>query len=554
MAKKVKNSKKDSALKDPIKNVKSNGATLNGLSDAIMGFQPGGPGVQLSQTETLFKNNRWYLISNMRQLVSECMVEHGIIKTIIDVPVDDGLRGGVEIKSKQLSPEEIEKLSATMDKEDDLTTMGQAMKWNRGFGGAGVIIMTDQDPMTPLDIDAITQDTPLEFKDCDMWELFFTLQNTSDYAAAINGDELAENEFFNYYGVQVHHSRVMLLKGIKAPSFIRPRLRGWGLSVLETLVRSINQYLKANNLIFEVLDEFKIDVYKIKDLASTLMSEGGSEKVRQRIQLANMQKNYQNAISMDTEDDFLQKELSFTGVAETMTGIRMQIASDMRMPLTKIFGISAAGFSSGEDDIENYNSMVESEIRQKAKYHILKMIEIRCQKLFGYVPDDIQISFKPLRMLSAEQEENVKTQQFNRLLQSLQAGAIDAKTFKDGCNAENLLPVQIQDMSNELLQVESDEESNDATKDSAPKSTKVAKDAPEVKNAFKFDLKNSSAEFDRSAYQADGGDGQFSMWHKRQVDDPGTVDSALMSKAREFGQSNWKMVLWYYLKYGGKFE
>ncbi len=28
------------------------------------------PGVQLSQTDTLFINNRWYLISNLRQLLS----------------------------------------------------------------------------------------------------------------------------------------------------------------------------------------------------------------------------------------------------------------------------------------------------------------------------------------------------------------------------------------------------------------------------------------------------------------------------------------------------
>ena len=31
---------------------------------------------------------------------------------------------------------------------------------------------------------------------------------------------------------------------------------------------------------------------------------------------------------------------------------------NLKMPITKLFGISAAGFSSGEDDIENYNSMI----------------------------------------------------------------------------------------------------------------------------------------------------------------------------------------------------
>jgi hypothetical protein len=61
----------------------------------------------------------------------------------------------------------------------------------------------------------------------------------------------------------------------------------------------------------------------------------------------------------------------------------------MRMPLTKLFGISAAGFNSGEDDIEVYNAMIESEIRGKLKYDLLRMVEIKCQKLFSMVPDDI---------------------------------------------------------------------------------------------------------------------------------------------------------------------
>ena len=50
------------------------------------------------------------------------------------------------------------------------------------------------------------------------------------------------------------------MKGLTAPSFLRPRLRGWGFSVVEKLVRSINQYIKATDLGFEVLDEFKLDV------------------------------------------------------------------------------------------------------------------------------------------------------------------------------------------------------------------------------------------------------------------------------------------------------
>lgn len=446
---------------------------VNGLSEAIMGFTPGGIGVQLSQTDTLFANNRWYLISNMRQVLSEIYVEHGLVQTLVDVPVDDAMRGGVEIKTKQLSHEQVEDLQTILERQDILASVvGQAHKWNRLFGGAGIVIITDQDPSQPLNVSALTKDSKLEFRAVDMWELFWDKQNVEGYNPAIQEHEFSH---YSYYGTKLHKSRVMVMKGLTPPSFIRPRLRGWGFSIVESLVRSINQYLKANDLSFEVLDEFKIDVYKIKNLAATLLSAGGTQKVQQRVQLANQQKNYQNAITMDTEDDYAQKQLSFSGLADVMKEIRMQIASDMRMPLSKVFGISASGFNSGEDDIENYNAMVESSVRSKSKFEILKILEILCQQQYGFVPDDLRISFKPLRVLSSEQEENVKNAKFSRLMQAKAAGEMTTEEFKEACNRDNLLGIQL-DTSIETLEVE-DEETAEAPKPVPPS----GKDAPEAK-------------------------------------------------------------------------
>lgn len=396
---------------------------------------------QISQPTTEFVNLRWYLISNFRQLLSQLYVEIGLVQTIVRVPVDDALRGGVEIKSRQLSEDQLQELTESLDRDDDLNTIGEGAYWNRLFGGAGILILTDQDPMEPLELSEVGQDTPLEFRAVDMWELFWDKQDTEGYDPAIQTEDF---EFYNYYGEQVHKSRVMRLTGMTAPSFVRPRLRGWGFSAVESLVRSLNQYLKSQSLTFEVLDEFKVDIYKIKNLVNLLMSPKAQNAVKERIALANYQKNYQNAVVMDSEDDWDHKQLSFAGLAETMGQIRMQVAADMRMPMTKLFGISAAGFNSGEDDIEVYNAMVESEVRNKIKYIILRVCEIKCQKLFGIVPDDLSLSFKPLRVMSAEQEENVKTQKFNRVAQAKAAGEITTKEYRDACNRGNLFDITLE--------------------------------------------------------------------------------------------------------------
>lgn len=502
----------------------------NGLSEAIMGQGWGTPGwgTQLSQTDTLFKNNRWYLVSNMRQLISQCYVEHGLVQTVIDVPVDDAMRGGIEITSKQLSEDQIDQILNEIEREGDLMVVGQACKWNRLFGGAAIITITDQDPTQPLVIEAIKEGSPLKFRAVDMWELFWSFQNTSDTSAVIDAHELTGNTHYDYYGVQLHNTRVMRLIGIEAPSFVRPRLRGWGCSIMETLVRSINQYLKSNNLSFEILDEFKIDVYKIKDLASSALTTEGQANIQRRIQLANQQKNFQHAVTMDKEDDWDHKQLSFSGLAETMQGIRLQVAADMRMPLTKIFGTGAQGFNSGEDDIEVYNAMVESQVRAKIKYEILRIIELRCQRAFGMIPDDLKIDFKPLRVLSSEQEENVKTQKFARLLQAKQAGEISSQEFKEGCNRDKLLPIQLDPTVDSLLVDEGNVQETDATEaPKAPISTISAKDTPEVKNEM--------------------------------IRNPGNVDEALWKKAKEkckkeYGTIKWPIVTTIYKEMGGTFS
>lgn len=435
MRKKILNEVKEEVLK--------NMGFTSTLESAILGFNPGSIGTQVNQVDTLQLNLRYYLISNFRQLLSEAYVEKGLVQTIIDEPVNDGFRGGIEIKTKQIDTDQCEYLNRYMEEQNDFSHICQAVKWKRLFGGSGVLLITDQDPMTPLDIEAISEDRPFELRAVDMWELFWTKQNTEDYSAAIDQQDLSDVEFYNYYAQQVHKSRVRKMKGKEAPSFVRPRLRGWGLSCLEPVIDGLNQYLKAINLVFEVLDEFKIDVYKIKNLANTLINPQGAQKVQQRIQLANKQKNFQNAIAMDVEDDYIQKELSFTGIAETMEGIRLQIASELRMPLSKIFGIPSSGFSSGEDDIENYNAMIESEIRQKIKHDVVFIVKLRCQQLFGFLPDDLTIEFKPLRILSSEQEQNVKNAKHQRLMSTVQSGLMTVEEYKDACNKDNLLSVQL---------------------------------------------------------------------------------------------------------------
>ena len=276
----------------------------------------------------------------------------------------------------------------------------------------------------------------IDFIPADLWELAKHDENKPDLWMA-DTTEVP----YNYYGKALHRTRVLKIKGKEPTSLDRPRLRNWGMSELERILSELNSHMRAIDLIFELLGQYKIDVWKIQGYNDELLSQSGN--VEARMQVANRTKNYLNAIIMDKEDDFIQKQCHFSGLAEILNEIRKGICCVLSIPMTKLFGISAAGFNSGEDDLENYNTMIEHEIRSKVKYIIIDVLQIISKKLFGVVPDDLEITFPSLRILSGEQEESMKTSRLQRVIVAFNSGLMDSKEAILSINHNDLVGVEL---------------------------------------------------------------------------------------------------------------
>jgi phage-related protein (TIGR01555 family) len=428
----VKKTKRDNSIySNRENNVSPNNTMLAGVFQNLgMGYGQS----PLSMPYELGANSNYTPITLNRVLLSYSYMTFGIIQTFIDQPVEDAFRGGLELKSDELSQDEIKELEIALDKEGDLKAIKDTMKWAKLYGGAGLIINTNQDPTTPLDMGAINEDSPLEFIDADRWELLLNYLQNKEIECP-----------YNYYGEVIHKSRVIKITGKDAPSYIRRRLQGWGMSELERTIRPLNAFVKNEDLIYQLLDEAKIDVWRIQGFNVNILSALGQNQTNGRLQIANMLKNFHRAIIMDKEDEYEQKQISFSGLAEILNQNRIGIAAAVRMPMTKLFGLSAAGFNSGEDDIENYNALVESEVRAKAREILREVLPIRCQKLFGFMPESLDFEFKPLRVLGSVEEENIKAQKFNRYSALYSQGMITPEEYSEILKKEGL-----QDMETEV--------------------------------------------------------------------------------------------------------
>lgn len=360
----------------------------------------------------------------------------GIFKKIVVQRVDDALKGELNIISDLLSPEQIDELKDDINEKNIIETVKRLLYWDRLFGGAGLICEVEgQDSSEILTFSSINQGDKINYYAVDRWEFSNTPYTSSDQLK--KDDYAGINEEFYYYDHIINKSRILLLRGISAPSLVRPILQGWGLSVVEPLIAPSNNYQKALNLIYELMDEAKVDVYKINGLNTTLLA-GDDKVIKDKLEVVNELKNFMKAIAMDGDDDFIQKQLNLTGIIDIIHELKLDICSAMDYPITKLFGTSPSGFNSGDSELRMYNSTVEADTRPAVFNILKKILKLECKCLFGIYVDDLKLTLPPLETLNQEQLEGAKDREFARLMQLKDRDLIQQETLEQAINTASL--------------------------------------------------------------------------------------------------------------------
>lgn len=384
------------------------------------------PTSELNSFNTLSYNANYAPLTINWNMLMYLYKTHGVIQAAIDMPVQDAFRGGFDFKSTELDGDDVGDLEDYLENNGVYNVWRWTEIWARLFGGAAIITNVEgEDPAKPLDLKRI-KGKKLTFYAANRWEL---TESSGRYA-----------DYYNFYGSRLHHTRVMTISGKEAPYTIKWILQGWGMSDMERMIQPLNLYLLTNNIVYDLLKEAKIDVLQFEGFASQLITDKGTEIALRRVEAANRGKNAGNAIVLDTKDSFSQKTMTFAGLADVWKENRVGLASAIRIPMNKLFGTPSSGFSSGEDDIENYNAYVESDVREHAKPMCRQTMTIIQHALYG-VELDVSFKFKPLRVLDSVQEETINTSKHARWLSDYQAGLLTAKEFMQLQESHGMIPI-----------------------------------------------------------------------------------------------------------------
>lgn len=339
---------------------------------------------------------------------------------------------------QEVDREDIRRIEIYLRRDETWKKLQQALFWKRLFGGAAMVILDGRNPSTPLDLEKINKDTPLEFYVTDNWEI----SNTDINAGNLNNVDWLSDTPFQLRGHQIHKSRVIVFRGKEFPPLYRPIGRGWGMSILEPLVRTLNKSIKNENVIFELLDEAKMDVFSLYGLNDAMQDENATTAITKRVAYAEQVKNYMKAILMDSEDTYAQKQIHFSGLSDLKIDARVDVASDARITMNKLYGTSPAGFNSGEADRETYADTVEAEIRIPTEYAIIKILEVVGRKVLEKTLD-FDIEWASLIRTSAYEEEKMKTLKLANLNEANVWGRITNKEWQEAVNKYNLLGIDV---------------------------------------------------------------------------------------------------------------
>lgn len=358
--------------------------------------------------------------------------KNSFLQTAVNQKVEDAFQNdGLIIESKTLDTDELEELHQVMQKEGDIQAIIDCIRWGRLYGGGCLVANTEQDYGLPLDLKQL-KGKKLQFLATNRWQCF-PLDSLSPFNAKsfTFTDNLKGLESYskksNSSNLIIDASRVGLFIGENAPYLTRAMLQGWNASIFEGILEPIENLLGGFNVTLELLSEAKIDIFKIADLAAILAMPDGEREITKRLEIATANKNYKGSLAMDAADDYDQKQISFSGIPDLLDQLMSIFCGYLRYPKSKLFGTGSSGFSSGEDDLENYNSTVESDVRTPAASLIMWVVKLRCYQLFGRELPDFIPKWKQLRLMSEKDKSEINSRKVQDMVSLLMAGVLTPK-------------------------------------------------------------------------------------------------------------------------------
>jgi phage-related protein (TIGR01555 family) len=315
--------------------------------------------------------------------------ENWIARKIVQAPVDDGLREWRTWNCEEAS--EIEREERRLRLKPNFR---DARYWGRLYGGAGILMVTDQPLDHPLEVDKIREGSLKRLIVLDRWDISALNINYTDPTAA----NFLLPEYYHILGGQtrIHHSHVVRVEGEQLPRRVRAYNDGWGDSTLRRVMSDLRDTVATKEGVASLVQEANVDVVTRDGLSSELATDQGNE-ITQRYALGKQMQSMINMLLLDGSESYERKEVTFSGLDGILDRFMIWTAGAAEIPVTKLFGRSAAGENAtGEGDLKNYYDDVASAQETEWRPELEQLDEVLVRSALGEFPEEADWQWNPL--------------------------------------------------------------------------------------------------------------------------------------------------------------
>jgi uncharacterized protein len=343
---------------------------------------------------------------------------------IVDYPAEDATRKWRSWRAKKDQITAIEKVEKKLRVKKRVQ---EALVAARLYGGSAIYINTGDSQ----------QDKPLQ-AGSEIRSLVVLTRNhltPESIVRDIDSEYYGGPEYFTLttnnkaQQVRIHISRLAIFKGAPIPDdlSLSDANRFWGDSVLQKTIDTVKQTDSTMANIASLVFEAKVDVFKFNGYAEMLADDANDAAVTRRLSAQAAMKGINGAVVIDAEDDYQQKNASFSGLPDVALKFMEVVSGGSRIPISRLFGRSVAGLSgSGDGDERVYYDRINHEQTDDIQPAIELLDECIIWQALDSRPEDVFYEWRPLRQLTETERAEIfsKTATAARSIAGTNAGAL----------------------------------------------------------------------------------------------------------------------------------
>lgn len=282
----------------------------------------------------------------------------GCIKNAVNIPAESMVKAGFEVEGDD------GKLYSAFQELNGTEQMKQALIWTRLYGGALVVLDVEGGgdwalPWYPEKGGKIRSLRVYPRTRINLGEMETVQMPESMYFEDFEHFIIRKSDGNTF---EVHASRCLVFKSTTKVDHAEPGWldyeRYWGLSSIYEGLEDAQNFGLTGKGTAHLMRECSVGKYKLSNLEQ-LVAESDYKSIENRLEAMDLQKSVINSVFLGEGEEYTRENVTFAGVPEVWDRQMMAVSGSYRVPVTRLFGRSAAGMNAtGEGDETNYNDYI----------------------------------------------------------------------------------------------------------------------------------------------------------------------------------------------------